>query len=264
MSFFFIDESTIKKAQIGFSSRKFFQINSVASIIIAIGLAIYTFLLFFKAETPLFYLIVTFVIAFFISYILINSIPRFAVKNKKIKLESDLLYSARHLLLKLQSGSSLINAIESVSMLKTNSGLYFKEIVFDISMGVPLEDALEKAIEYSPSKAYTKFVEEINNSLMTGADIQKALKATLEETTRQHLIQIQEYGRKLNPMTMFYMIIGTILPSLGTAMLVVATSLLQRRIIIDSTILLPLAFVLLVVQIFFILGFKSLKPAVME
>jgi hypothetical protein len=86
----------------------------------------------------------------------------------------------------------------------------------------------------------------------------------LDDITKQHHIKILEYGKRLNPMSMFYLIIGTILPSIGTAMLVVATSILRVGLIIDIRILMFIAFVVLVVQIFFILAFKSLKPAVIE
>jgi type II secretory pathway component PulF len=191
-------------------------------------------------------------------------IPAFALSGKRSLLESDLLYSSRHLLLKLESGSSLLNSLDSVARLKTNSSYYFNTIVYDISFGTTIEDAIEKAIEYSPSKAFTKILDEIKNSLKTGADIEKTLKSTLDDVAKLHLIQIQEYGKKLNPMSMFYMIIGTISPSLGTAMLVVASSLLPGVLIIDMRILLSIAFLLLVIQVFFVLAFKSLKPSVIE
>ncbi len=217
-----------------------------------------------QLKLPYYFLTIIFAISFLLIFQLIKLIPSFSVQNKRALLESDLLYSTRHLLLKLESGSSLLNALESVSKLKTNSSVFFKEIIYDVSLGMPIEKALEKAIEYSPSKAFTKIIEEIQTSLVTGADLQKTLKSTLKDVTRQHLIAIQEYGKKLNPMSMFYMIIGTIVPSLGTAMTVVATSLLPGAIIIDRRILMFIAGLLLVIQIFFILGFKSLKPMVIE
>jgi hypothetical protein len=206
----------------------------------------------------------SFVVSFLLAAMLILLIPGFTVKNRKAVLESDLLYSTRHLLLKLQSGSSLINAIESVSKLNTKSSIFFKEVSFDISLGMPIEEALDKAIEYSPSKAYTTVLEEISTSLKTGADLQDSLKSTLKDMTKQHMIAIKEYGKKLNPMSLFYMIIGTMTPSLGVAMLVVASSLLPGFPVIDLTILMILAALLVVVQVFFILAFKSIKPAVME
>ncbi len=257
-------EETLKKAQLGYDIEKFSNLVFIFSFVGSIILTGFTLLFVIKLSLPYYSLGVVFVISFILLFLLIKSIPTFAVQNKRAELESDLLYSTRHLLLKLESGSSLLNALESVSKLKTKSSMFFKEIMYDVSLGMPTENALEKAIEYSPSKAFTKIMEEIQTSLSTGVDLQKTLKSTLKDVTKQHLIAIQEYGKKLNPMSMFYMIIGTIVPSLGTSMIVVATSLLPGAIIIDRRILMFIAALLLVIQIFFILGFKSLKPMVIE
>ncbi len=217
-----------------------------------------------KKRFPPFFLACVFFASFLACANLLKLIPVFGIQSRKTMLESDLLYSARHLLLKQESGSSLINSLESVSKLRTKSSVFFKELLYDVNLGMPLEDAIKKSVESSPSKAYTKFLEEISSAMRTGADMQKALKAILDDVAKQHFIQIQEYGKKLNPMSMFYMIIGTILPSLGTAMLVVAASFLSGGIIIDIRALLFIASIVLIVQVFFILGFKSLKPSVME
>jgi len=257
-------EETLKKAQLGYDIEKFTKLILTFSFVGSVLLTLFGLLIVIQLSLPYYVLGGVFVISFILLFLLIKLIPSFGVQNKRAKLESDLLYSTRHLLLKLESGSSLLNALESVSKLRTNSSIFFKEIMYDISLGMPTENALEKAIEYSPSKAFTKIMEEIQTSLSTGADLQKTLKSTLKDVTKQHLISIQEYGKKLNPMSMFYMIIGTIVPSLGTAMIVVATSLLPGAIIIDRRILMFIAALLLVIQIFFILGFKSLKPMVIE
>ncbi len=257
-------EETLKKAMLNYSSESYMRLCIIAGLFVAVVFTGFGFLLRLKKEYPLYILFFIFIAVFLVIFQLVKSIPYFTVQNRKGALESDLLYSARHLLLKLESGSSLVNSIESVSNLKTNSSLYFKELMYDISLGVPIEDAIEKSILTSPSPGYSKFLEEISTSLKTGADLNKTLRSTIGDITRQHLIQIQEYGKKLNPMSMFYMIFGTILPSLGTAMLVVVSSFLPGMIIIDKRILLGVAVFVLFAQVFFILAFKSLKPMVVE
>lgn len=227
----------------------------------AVSGLIFAILLFNKK--PIIYALYSFVFFFTVFYLMIKLIPELELKKKKALLESDLLYSARHLLLKIESGSSLLNSLESVSTLNTKSSVYFKQLMLDVSLGMPIEGALEKAIEYSPSKAYSKILEELLTSLKTGSYIQKTLRNTLDDITRNHLINIQEYGKKLNPMSMFYMILGTILPSLGTAMLIVAASLLPGILIIDMRILMFIAFFILFIQVFFLLAFRGLKPEVM-
>lgn len=254
----------LRKSEIGYEAERFAALAFASGIIVAVIFSAFSVFLWIIRKFPLYIIIIIFLGSFIFTFYLVTLIPYFALQNRKAMIESDLLYSARHLLLKLESGSSLLNSLDSVSKLNTKSSLSFREIVYDVSLGMPIENAIEKAIDKSPSKAYTKILEKIDSSMKTGADIHKTLKSTLRDITKMHLIQIQEYGKKLNPMSMFYMIIGTILPSLGTAMIVVGASLLPGALIIDKRILLSIAFLVFVIQIFFVLAFKSLKPGVME
>ncbi|MEM4398165.1 MAG: type II secretion system F family protein, partial [Candidatus Woesearchaeota archaeon] len=200
-------------AKIDYNIENFIKITYFFSFIISIAVIGFAFFLYLNRNFSLYYFSIIFILTFIIVFNFIKLLPTFSLQNRKAMLESDLLYSARHLLLKLESGSSLVNSIESVSKLKTNSSYYFRELIYDIDLGMPLEDAIKKSIELSPSKAYTKLMEEILSALRTGSEIKQTLKETLKDITKEHLIQIQEYGKKLNPATMFYMIFGTILPS---------------------------------------------------
>jgi len=266
MSLFFPNnfEETLKKSQVEYEETKFKSLCLIFGLIFSALINGFLLLIFIRLGLPLYHLVWSFLIVFFFAFKLISLIPVFTLNSKKAFLESDLLYSARHLLLSLESGISLINSLEGVSKLGTNSSKYFKQLVFDISMGMPLDDAIDKAIEYSPSKLYTNLLEQIETSMKTGTDLKDTLNNTIEDITHQHFIEIKEYGKKLNPMSMFYMIIGTILPSLGTAMLVVASSFLSGAFIIDLKVLLFISFLVLVVQLFFILAFRALKPAVVS
>jgi pilus assembly protein TadC len=218
-----------------------------------------------RGWTPLSYLvlpIVFFLLLFFFTNLLMMA-PNSAIKKRKIELESDLLYSARFLLLKMESGSPLLNALIDVSNLHTKSSKFFKEIVTDIYLGTPLEDAIEQAKEHSPSKSYSKVLEEVQNSLRTGADLERSLKSTLDEITKAHVLAIKEYGKKLSPLSMFYMILGTIVPSLGSALLLIGLGTMSPGASI-WTIFVFLLLVLAIVQVFFIMFFKALKPSVMN
>lgn len=254
-------EEIYKKAEPSGNLKKFISMTFFLSLIASILISGLVFAILLFNNKPIYYAGILFGIMFLLSNMLLRYIPVLKLNSKKAYLESDLLYSVRHFLLKLESGSALLNSLESVSKLNTKSSSYFKQLLFDVEMGLPLEEAIDKAIEYSPSKAYMKLLTEIKTSLKTGADLQNTLKNTLEDITKEHLIHIQEYGKKLNPMSMFYMIIGAILPSLGTAMLIVASSMMNINI--NFALLAFVLFVLLMLQIFFVISFRSLKPEVM-
>ena len=199
----------------------------------------------------------------FFTYLMF-SLPKVEIINRKSRLESDILYSTRYLLLKLESGSPLLNALIDVSNLNTNSSALFNEIVTDIYLGTPIEQAVEKGIRYSPSDSFVKILEEIKNSLKTGSDIEKSLKNTLDDLTKEHLIKIKAYGKKLSPLSLLYMIIGTVIPALIPAGLVLVFSVTKLPSETVSTVLIILIIGLVVVQLFFIQAFKALKPQEMS
>ncbi|MBU0757953.1 MAG: type II secretion system F family protein [Nanoarchaeota archaeon] len=209
------------------------------------------------------YIIFVFIVCFMFIATVFFSMPKLEIKKRKFALEADLLYSSRFLLLKLESGAPILNALIDVSKLHTKSSRVIGEIVSDVYLGTPIEKAINIAIENSPSESYTKILEEIKNSLKTGADLEKSLKSTLDTLTKEHMIEIKEYGKKLSPLSMMYMIIGTILPAMGSAILVVATGFIELPVRTGTTILVVMLVSLIITQMFFILFFKALKPQVM-
>ncbi|MBD3203814.1 hypothetical protein GF327_05940 [Candidatus Woesearchaeota archaeon] len=207
---------------------------------------------------PIFIIITFFCVMFFFS------LPKMSISSRKTALESDILYSSRFLLLKLESGAPILNALIEASKLNTKSSQLFREIVTDIYLGTPIEEALDIGIKYSPSPSFVKILEEIKNSLKTGSDLEKSLKTTLEGMTKDHLLEIKAYGKKLSPLSMIYMIIGTIAPSLGSAIMVIGLGFLPDLAQnIASHLFIFLTIGLIVLQFFFILFFRALKPQVM-
>ncbi|MBN1502529.1 type II secretion system F family protein [Candidatus Woesearchaeota archaeon] len=254
----------LRKAGIAAEQDKYIGNAELSAFIFSLLITAFCLLVFLKEGWPLAILLLLFVFLFTVILLAILHIPKLIINNRRIEVESDILYSTRYLILKLESGSPLLNALIDVSKLHTNSSKFFQEIVSDIYLGTSVEDAIDNAVKYSPSKAFTKIFNEIKNSLKTGADIEKSLKATLKDMTRQHVVEIKAYGKKLSPASMFYMIIGTIAPSIGTALLVVASGFLPGVISkIDFRVFAFLFFVVVAIQGFFILFFKAMKPEVM-
>jgi hypothetical protein len=255
----------LRRAAIKVPEDRYIGNASRFSFMVALLISAFILLVLLKQKATLLWLIPVFIVFFMLMLYVILSVPKSRIKMRRAAVESDLLYSARFFLLKLESGTPLLNALIDVSRLSTKSSKFFEEIVSDVYLGTPIEKAIDNAIDFSVSPALTKILEEIKNSLKTGTDIDKELKVTLDDITKLHVIQIQAYGKKLSPLSMFYMIMGTILPSIGAAMLVIASAFLPGVInTIDMKILSFLIFIVAVIQGFFILLFKSLKPEVMN
>ena len=71
---------------------------------------------------------------------------------------------------------------------------------------------------------------------------------------------IKKYGKKLNTLVIFYMLVAIIIPSLGVAIFIVIASFLNLPV--DLPVLLVGAFFIAILQFVFIALFKSVRPMV--
>lgn len=195
---------------------------------------------------------------FFLLFFILLNIPNFNIKKIEKDIESDIFITGRRLLTLLESGESLIKALMDISRTKSKSSKYFAEIASEIYLGKSLESTLDHGIKLSPSKSFKRILGEIKNSLKTGSGISENLSATLDDIYNNKVVQIEEYGKKLNPLCMFYMIFGTIVPSIGLVLLILFFSLIQIRATL-TLLAIILGFVLLI-QLFFLTLFSKLRP----
>ncbi len=177
-------------------------------------------------------------------------------------IDKEVLFAGRFLLIKLNSGQPLINAIVDASKSFGVANKYFKEIVREIELGTPLELALENAGNNSASKRFKKILFNINNAIKIGIDVSKSLGSILDEISDEQLIEIQRYGKKLNSLTMFYMLLAIILPSLGMTMAAVIFSMLPNMGNLAANLYWVFGVMLVIIQVMFISMFKGARPNV--
>ena len=154
-------------------------------------------------------------------------LPRINKATLGKKIEGEVAVTGRRLLIQLESGKSLVNSIISVAKHKKESSKALERVAYELYMGKPLERAIQEAIDNSPSRTFRKIFIQIRNSLKIGSDLRHTLKASLEEITREKIIEFESFGKKLNPLGLFYMIFGTIGPSLGVVIFVIFLTVLN-------------------------------------
>jgi pilus assembly protein TadC len=255
-------EFLLKKAGIRRTKKEYLLLSLGMGALLGFFIAvIFIFATLRKGFKPLPAVFIMFAIAgvvMIISFIM----PRMLINKRKAEVESDLIYSVRHFLLKLDSGSALVQALEDVSSLPTVSSKYFAEVFYEIKMGTPLKQAVLKAIDYSPSVQFRSVMEKIKSSLLTGSDIKKSLKDIMDTMVEDKVLDIKKYGKKLGPATMMYMIFGTIVPSLGATMFVIATAFIGGGQYLSKVILIVMGFLLVIAQISFYFLFSQMRPRV--
>jgi pilus assembly protein TadC len=208
------------------------------------------------------YAVLIFAAAFLLFFIMLMHSPSTKISRRRRDLEREVLFAGRYLLVKIHSGRPLLNALIDASQSYGISSKYFKELVDDINMGTPIERALDNAMKYSPSPKFRKILFQVSNAIKIGIDVSEPLANTLDEISGEQLMEIQRYGKKLNSLTVFYMLIAVVMPSIGVAMFAVIGSLIGLGGDLAKTIFFGILGLLLVIQFMFISVFKSARLTV--
>jgi len=195
-----------------------------------------------------------------VTYLFIIQIPKGIIRRREREINKEILFAGRYLLVKLESGMPLFNALIDISKSYGVAAKYFKEIVDDIQTGTPIEEALEKAREYNASKKFQRILWQIVTSLKTGIEVSSSLRTTLKDITNEQILEIKAYGKTLNSLMMFYMILGCVLPSLGVALFTIFSSFLSLQI--TSGFIFFMVFILIVIQVAFIIFIHATRPMV--
>lgn len=220
----------------------------------------FMFIILRSQMLPLLILPFVFIFVFIFTFLFILQTPKVYIRKREREINNEILFAGRYLLVKLESGAPLFNALIDASKAYGVAGKYFKEIVDNINTGIPIEEALENARTYNASKNFRLILWQIIASLKSGAEVTDSLKATLNQITQDQILDIKEYGKKLNSLVMFYMIIACVIPSLGLTMLVIISSFMELDI--TNVHLLSVLFFLAVMQFLFISLIKSARPMV--
>ena len=201
-----------------------------------------------------------FIISFTGFYALLKRTVDVTITRRAKEIDREVLFAGRFLLVKLNAGTPLIQAIVEASKSEGMAADYFKEIVRDIELGTPLEEAMDKSSRYSPSENFRKIVFQISNALKIGVDVTHFLESTIDSIAEQQLIEIKRYGKKLSGLTMFFMLFAIVVPSLGITLFITLVSFLN--VSLSLGLFFVILFFLVVVQFIFITVFKSARPNV--
>lgn len=225
------------------------------AIFVTIGL---TLILFGFLKSAAVILLAPFI--FLIGFMYFSRYVDYRIQKISKEISKEIVFAGRFLIIEIESGVPLYATFENIVRNYDFVGIYFEEIVEKVRLGTALEDALNETVEITPSDDLRRIFYQILNSLRTGGNITEALNQVIEQIVREQEIAIEEYGRKLNPLAMFYMMIAIIVPSLGITMLIIMATFIGFEL--DLLILLSLAVFIAFIQFMFMAIIRTNRPAV--
>ncbi|MFH2106108.1 MAG: type II secretion system F family protein [Candidatus Micrarchaeota archaeon] len=202
-----------------------------------------------------------FLIYLFFFFFYFKMYPEAKLARRRRQLDYEIVFGGRHLVIALKSGMPLFDAMVGVSQGYGAASEEFSKIVQKISAGTPMTQAIREVAQINPSNYCVRVFMQISNSLSSGADLGNSLDSVLDQISKEQLIQLREYGQKLTPMVMFFMVFGIILPSIGVVLATVLFSVISGgNIGLPSSILLYIFAFIAVVQFLFLGVIESSRP----
>ena len=254
---------TLRKAKMLYSPEEFVRRTLLSSIYTSSGFVFVLFLLLARAmpkKDLVIFLLVSFPIFFIMLFFYFFQFPKAKISKIDKEISKEIIYSGRYLAVELESGVTLYDAMKNLGRSYPATGAYFNEIIAKINIGTSMEDAITESIETCPSDGLIKIFWQISNSLRTGSDIAEPLKTVVETLIKEQQIAVNEYGRKLNPLAMFYMLIAIIMPTLGVTMITIISIFVGLNL--NLPILLVIAGLVAFMQFMFVAMVNSIRPPV--
>src|SRR3989344_2288279 len=256
-------ELELKKAEMNIRARNYVAAAIFSDVVLFVFLMILTSMIFLKYQAG-YALFVAFGVSAIISlFVFFQQImyPR-AIMNRKVKgIERHLLSALSTMQIQLNSGIPLYNVIVSISN-EDYGGVseQFRKAVKEINAGMHQVNVFENLASENPSIYFQRTMWQIVTAMKSGADLGNAISRIIHSLSEEQLVSVQAYGSKLNPLTMFYMLIVVIVPALAVTFFVVMSSFLALNESAMKGLFWGMYGVVFLFQLFFMSMIASKRP----
>ncbi|MFA5929444.1 MAG: type II secretion system F family protein [Candidatus Micrarchaeia archaeon] len=214
------------QAQMNYTPAGFVRYAMSGAVYITAVLLLVAWLLLRSTELSMLLLLALAPVLYVLMFLYLMQFPLVKARQRAKKIEQELVFAGRHMLIELQSGVPLFDAMLGISRDYGPVSEEFNKIVEKVTLGVPLGAAFHEVAENNPSPYFNRLVLQLANSLSSGADVALTLESSLDQISKEQVLELKAYGQKLNPLVMFFMIFGIIMPSLGVAFMIMLVSFL--------------------------------------
>ncbi|MEK6972986.1 MAG: type II secretion system F family protein [archaeon] len=186
--------------------------------------------------------------------------PAMRVKKKVRDIENNLVFALRTMLIQVRSGVTLFNAMEIVA--EGDFGLLgqeFRKLLSQIKAGEHQNKVLQDFATRTPSQKFRNILWQIVNGLKGGAEVASVLQESVSTAVKDQMIEINKYGNQLRLLSLMYMMVGVVIPSLGLTFLIILSSF--PKIQINESMLWILLGLIILMNFMYLGMVKSQRPA---
>lgn len=190
--------------------------------------------------------------------------PRSIINNRVADIERNLLFVLRTILVQIRSGIPIFDTFVTVS--EGNYGEIsqeFQKVIEKVRTGKPVTDSLEELAIRNPSNYFRRAMWQIVNSIKSGSDVGDNLEIVINALSKEQLIEIRRYQSTLNPLSMMYMMVAVIAPSLGITVMIVLSTFPGMEMLKSEITFWILLVTVIVMQVMFMFVIRSKRPNLM-
>lgn len=255
--------SELEQAEIAVEPKKYVALCISSSFFTFVVLSIFFAIIMKIAyQNPIYGLAVSFVL----SAIIYNrqlAYPKLLIIKRVRETEQNLLPALRTLLIQMNSGVTLFDAMKSVAQGKYGYvSVEFGRIIKRVEAGESAIEALERVARTNPSTYFRRVLWQLMIAIKAGSNIAVVVQSIINSLSAEQLTKVQAYSARLSPLSMLYMVITVILPALAIAFLTVLSlfvSGLQKMI---KPVLIAITFLVIFLQIAFMGMIKTGRPSI--
>ncbi len=218
------------------------------------------------ARVTLFYLFAPVLSASFSMFVFFSQTvyPRIYVAKRQRNIEKNLIPALEDILVQLTSGIPLFSVLVNISASDYGElSMEFKKAVREMNTGAPEQEVLEDLSEKNPSLFFKRALWQISNGMEAGSDMAVVIKDSIHALNEEQVIQIQNYGNRLNPLIVFYMLIAVIIPALSITFLTIISSMTGLPKTMTMLLFIGLFVFVMLIQVMFLGLIKSKRQSLL-
>ena len=190
--------------------------------------------------------------------------PRVYSKKRDKDIEKNLMPALQDMLVQLNSGIPLFTLMVNISTSDYGElSVEFQKAVRRMNAGMHEVSVLDDLGKKTTSVFFKRVIWQISNGLRAGSDMSIVINDSINALGDEQMIQIQNYGNKLNPFIVFYMLISVIIPALSVTFLTIIASIVNLSENVIIVIFFSLFIFVVLIQIMFLGVIKSARPGLL-
>lgn len=148
--------------------------------------------------------------------------PKMIAKSVAERIDRELIFAMRDLLIQLSSGVPLFNAIENVA--NSNYGYVSREFTIvstHVKGGASLLDEVEAMAVRTQSEYLKKTSWQMATAIRSGSNVTSTIKGVVKMLVDYQFTLTKSFNAELNFIVLIYLMVSSVLPTIGTTVLVI-------------------------------------------